>query len=156
MESRSVAELLAEAKAAGLTLLAEGEDLVVRGPRRAAEALAGRLRDRKGEVLAVLRAGGVGNSSPVGPPTPPPEAKAEADRLLADLRAYVARVKAVRFAGQFPPPLGSLAADLLSIGEGYVAGWALEASRGWDPLSLLRELRRAAEDILSRPKAARV
>ena len=47
--------LLEEARAAGLTVLADGTRLVVRGPR-AAEAMARRLLERKVEVLAALAA----------------------------------------------------------------------------------------------------
>jgi hypothetical protein len=78
---------------------------------------------------------------------PTPEAKAEADRLLAGLRAHVARVRADK---ESPPVLQTLAADVLAIGEGYVRNWGLEVSRGWDPLSLLRDLRRTAEDVFGR------
>jgi hypothetical protein len=45
--------LLAEAESAGLTVRAEGDRLVVRGPR-SAEALMRRLIDRKPDVLAAL------------------------------------------------------------------------------------------------------
>jgi hypothetical protein len=48
-----IAELLAEAERAGMTLRAEGGRLTIRGPKRFAE-LAGRLLDRKAEVAAVL------------------------------------------------------------------------------------------------------
>lgn len=45
--------LLAEAEAAGLLLLQDGDRLIVRGPR-SAEALVRRILDRKAEVIAVL------------------------------------------------------------------------------------------------------
>jgi hypothetical protein len=45
--------LLAEAKAAGLAVWAEGDKLVIRGPRRA-EALAEELLSRKGEILTLI------------------------------------------------------------------------------------------------------
>ena len=47
--------LLAEANAAGLTVRADGDRLVVRGPRRCA-ALAQSLLARKPDVLAALEA----------------------------------------------------------------------------------------------------
>jgi len=46
--------LIAEARRVGLTVLAEGDCLVVRGPR-SAEALARRLLDKKTDVMAALR-----------------------------------------------------------------------------------------------------
>ena len=45
--------LLDEARAAGLTLRADGDKLIIRGPR-SAEPVARRLIDRKAEVLAAL------------------------------------------------------------------------------------------------------
>lgn len=48
--------LLAEARAAGLNVRAEGNLLIVRGPR-SAEAIVSQLRDHKPEVLALLCAG---------------------------------------------------------------------------------------------------
>jgi hypothetical protein len=52
----AVSDLLTAARAAGLTASADGDELVVRGPRRA-HLLATALLDRKGEVLALLAAG---------------------------------------------------------------------------------------------------
>jgi hypothetical protein len=46
--------LIAEARGVGLTVLAEGDSLVVRGPR-SAETIARRLLDRKADVMAALR-----------------------------------------------------------------------------------------------------
>jgi hypothetical protein len=46
-------ELLAEARAAGLQVKAEGDRLVIRGPKRA-EPLAKELRQHKAEILAHL------------------------------------------------------------------------------------------------------
>jgi|GEM_PF-1859220 len=46
--------LIQEARAAGLTVIADGERLVVRGPRRL-DALAGRLLSSKADVMAELR-----------------------------------------------------------------------------------------------------
>lgn len=50
---RVAAAALAEARSAGLAVRAEADRLVVRGPRSGA-ALARRLLERKGEVLALL------------------------------------------------------------------------------------------------------
>jgi hypothetical protein len=49
--------LLAEARANGLRVRADGDRLVIRGPRRA-EAVAKRLLERKREVLAALEGAG--------------------------------------------------------------------------------------------------
>jgi hypothetical protein len=46
-------DLLAEARAAGLTVRSEGDRIIVRGPRQA-EALMRRVLDRKADVLAAL------------------------------------------------------------------------------------------------------
>jgi hypothetical protein len=51
--SLSVADLLARAEAAGIHLIAEGDQLRVRGPRNA-EALGRLLLERKPEVMAVI------------------------------------------------------------------------------------------------------
>jgi hypothetical protein len=48
--------LIAQARAAGLEVRADGERLVIRGPR-VAEALALALRDRKPEIMALLSRG---------------------------------------------------------------------------------------------------
>lgn len=45
--------LLREARAAGLLVMVHGDQLVVRGPRRA-EAVAQRLLDHKAEIVAAL------------------------------------------------------------------------------------------------------
>lgn len=54
--------LLSEARDAGLDVLADGERLVVRGPRRA-EPVARMLLDHKADVLAALR---IGNDGEIG------------------------------------------------------------------------------------------
>lgn len=58
--------LLAEARAAGLTVQARGGQLVIRGPRRA-EAIARRLLEHKRTVMAALGGGRL------LPPRPPRE-----------------------------------------------------------------------------------
>jgi hypothetical protein len=61
--------LLAEARLAGLSVAAEGDRLVIRGPRKA-EVVALRLIDHKGEVLAGLRRVPAGDTSLPGPIDP--------------------------------------------------------------------------------------
>jgi hypothetical protein len=67
---------------------------------------------------------------------------AAADSLLTNLRADVARLKQ-DLDGAVPPALAAVAADLLSLAEGYVRDHEREAIRGWDALELLRRLRPA-------------
>ena len=74
---------LAEVRAAGLEVRADGDRLVVRGPR-SAEVLAKRLLGCKPEVLAVLEA---------------EDARAELDRIEADLTAKNARLLRLYGAG---------------------------------------------------------
>jgi hypothetical protein len=50
-----VGALIAEARAAGLTLVREGDSLVMQGPR-ASELIVDRVRSHKAEVLAALEA----------------------------------------------------------------------------------------------------
>jgi hypothetical protein len=57
--------LLLEAGAAGLTVMADGDRLVIRGPK-SADTVARRLLARKAVVLAALSAGN-GNTTPVNP-----------------------------------------------------------------------------------------
>jgi hypothetical protein len=87
----TVAELLAEGKAAGLHLAADGERLVVRGPK-SAESLVRMILDRKAEILPLLRIGPPAHVTGIHTGTVPWD-QAEADRLLADLNAYCARAR---------------------------------------------------------------
>jgi hypothetical protein len=57
--------LLSEAKAAGLTIMAEGNRLVIRGPK-SADAVAQRLLAHKAEILTALVAGH-GDATPTNP-----------------------------------------------------------------------------------------
>jgi hypothetical protein len=138
----STADLLREARSAGLRVQAQGGKLVVRGPKTAG-ALAKALLDRKPEVLATL-----GQA-----PAVPAWDQAAAERLLAELRAEVGRASAWDFGGQPPPLFRTVAADLLAIAEGYVRHHDLEASRGWDALELLRELKPVLRSVLVNVKA---
>ena len=85
-------ELLSQAHAAGLTVTAEGDKLVVRGPW-SAEPLAKELLEHKVEILAHLRraAQPVGDGQ-VPPLDRPPETEQELRRLidhLADPEAFI-------------------------------------------------------------------
>ncbi len=139
------ADLLREARAAGLEVCAEGDRLVVRGPRAAA-SLAQALVGRKAEVLPLLASQADATVRPSWDPV-------EAERLLAELRAEVARLEKQEFRGKPPPLFTTLAADLVAIGEGYVRHHDIEAARGWDALELLRGLKPLLPQIAARAKA---
>ena len=57
--------LLSEGRAAGLTVIADGDRLVIRGPK-SADAVARRLLAHKAVILALLAAGN-GNTNPLNP-----------------------------------------------------------------------------------------
>jgi hypothetical protein len=130
MTSSPVKALLADLAARGIELQVRGGRLLFRPQRALGPDLAGRLKTHKDELLTHLL-----------PPTAPLPAwdPAAADRLLSDLRAYVAMVEA-NFRGRTPAPLAAVLADALALGEGYVANRDMEARRGWDALALLRDL----------------
>ncbi len=124
--------LLQQARAAGLTVRAEGGRLCIQGTLRA-EALARQLLDHKTAVLAAL---------PASPEKSAPAFawdQAEAERLLAELREGLAQLERTWTGGTFPP----VKANVLQIGvevcEAYVRDHELEAARGWDALALLRD-----------------
>lgn len=62
--------LLTEARAAGLTVRANGNQLLIRGPRRA-ESVAERLLAHKGEVMEALRGNGTPTAQRPGNEEPP-------------------------------------------------------------------------------------
>jgi hypothetical protein len=147
----SPADLLAEAAAAGLTVMADGDRLVVRGDRRA-EDLAHILLRRKAEILGVLRAapGKVVAPCPAPPAhpatpknlqqssTPPtPWDQAEADRLLAVLLRQLARIERKQYRGQFPAVVARVVADGVAVCEGHIRDHEKLAAQGWDPLEYL-------------------
>jgi hypothetical protein len=63
--------------------------------------------------------------------------QAEAERLVADLRA-AADCARQDFGGPFPADLQAVVSDGIAIAEGFVADHETEARRGWDVLQLLR------------------
>jgi hypothetical protein len=140
------AELLAEAEAAGLSCFADGDRLVLRGPRDAEQDLVQTLLCRKAELVPLLR-------PPASPPVQPLWDRAEADRLLADLRTAVDQARA-SFGKPFPATLEALVSDAIGIAEGFVANHELEAARGWDALGLLRKVKPGLLAAIARVKAA--
>jgi hypothetical protein len=76
-ESKAVGELLAEARAVGVSVFLDGERLVIRGPR-SAEGLGRQLLGRKAEVAPLLQA-----EAPAG------WDQAKADAVLAEALALV-------------------------------------------------------------------
>jgi hypothetical protein len=63
--------------------------------------------------------------------------QAQAERLLADLRAAVAAIERTQFGGRPPRAVAAVLADALALAEGYVRDHEAEAERGWDALALL-------------------
>jgi hypothetical protein len=63
---------------------------------------------------------------------------AEADRVLAHLRAELTRIRQQRHAGTWPEALKHLEEDSIAICEGYVSNWQWEVGHGWDPMEMLQ------------------
>lgn len=89
--------LLDRARAAGLRVSADGDMLVIRGPR-SADGLARELLEHKGEILALLRYHQMGPSGDGQPPPlgRPPRSREELARLvdwLADPPAFATWLK---------------------------------------------------------------
>jgi hypothetical protein len=153
MGAVSAAELLAALTARAVRVEALG------GGRLRVEAPAGTLtaadRDsltrHKAELLALLApnsstaAAAPGPNVPTVPTVPVDGRDAEADRLLAELRAAVAlaRRESPGLPADVRDSLGRVLADALAQGEQYIRDRATEAARGWDALELLRRLVRA-------------
>jgi hypothetical protein len=133
-------ELLGYARSAGLTVLADGDRLVLRGPQEC-EELARQLLGRKAEILGLLRQPKPNGANPTCPaPGLTAWDQAEAERLLARLRNELVRIERDYYRGKMPQVAANLAADGLSIADGYVANHDAEAARGWDAMELLRGL----------------
>jgi hypothetical protein len=131
----TAAELLSRCRALGIDV-AEGPGGALLWEADAdppADLLVG-LTVSKVDILALLRQG------PLWDP-------AEADRLLAELRIDVERIKA-DFGNRPPAPLAMMLADALAIGARYIRDHDAEAARGWDALALLADLPPLVRDCL--------
>ena len=135
------ADLLADLQQQGFRLTAEGAGIRVSPSSRLPGELRRVILAHKAGLLALLR------------PAVPPWDQAEADRLLADLRAAVARAR-WDFGGRFPADLEAIVSDALSIAEGYARDHELEARRGWAALRLLRGVKPGVLGTIARVKAA--
>ncbi len=80
---------------------------------------------------------------------------AEADRLLAELRAEVDRLRQADFRGRFPEPLATVVNDYLELGQQYIEQHEQEAARGWDALALLQEAKARVVQTIRRVKQER-
>jgi hypothetical protein len=67
---------------------------------------------------------------------------AEADRVLAQLRADLARIEREQHRGRFHPLLARVLADGVAVAESFIANHEREAAAGWDPMKLLRDCAR--------------
>jgi hypothetical protein len=130
----SAAHLLAEAHAAGLSVVSECGRLVVRGPKNAAD-VAQRLIARKAEVLPLV----------------PVWDQAEADRLLSEARGAVSRAEAARQAGRMSAARRNVVALWLDVCEGFAWDRGREALAGWDAMDLLRAAARHAVEKAAEP-----
>ena len=120
-------QLLAQARAAGLSVAVDGDRLVVRGPKVAAD-LARQLVARKAELLSLV----------------PAWDRAEADRLLSEARDAVARAEAAYRAGRMTEARRNAVALWRDVCEGFVRDRGREALAGWDAMELLRRAARHA------------
>ena len=137
----SVDELIRQGEAAGLSLRVEGERLIVRGPA-SAEAVAKALLRRKAEVVAALKAPANDSQPVAATATLPAWDAAEADRILTQLRADLARIERDQHRGKFHPLLARVLADGGAVAESFIANHEREAAAGWDPMKLLRDCAR--------------
>src|SRR5262245_54557335 len=139
----TAAELLVDLARQGFTLAHEGYDIRVTPASRLTGELRQVIRAHKPALLALLAE----RRAPAFV-----WEQAEADRLLAELRAEVVRLGREEFRSAPPEMFRTLAADLVAIGEGYVRGHEMEAARGWDALDLLRGLRPLLQQTAGRIK----
>jgi len=120
-------QLLAQARVAGLSVVADAGRLVVRGPKVAAD-LARQLVARKAELLSLV----------------PAWDRAEADRLLSEARDAVARAEAAYRAGRMTEARRNAVALWRDVCEGFARDRGREALAGWDAMELLRRAARHA------------
>jgi hypothetical protein len=144
MMPNPVEALLAELAGRGVELRADGGRLSSRPPPAALPPdLAARLRAHKFELLSLLGGCTATSSS---------SDQAEAERLLANLRAEVEKIRS-DFGGRLPKYVMTLLSDALVIGERFVRTLDFERSRGWDGLELLRGLLPLVREIVERWRA---
>jgi hypothetical protein len=129
--SPSAANLLADLRTLGIELQPHGDRIRFRPRHVITKGLLERLRIHKAELLIVL-------GHLLIPFNGETWNQGEADALLTELRAEVARIEREEFRGQMPGPLANVFADALDIATGYVRNHDIEAARGWDALELLR------------------
>jgi len=127
LQTPTPVQLLAQAKAAGLSVAVDGDRLVVRGPKVAAD-LARQLVARKAELLSLV----------------PAWDRAEADRLLSEARDAVARAEAAYRAGRMTEARRNAVALWRDVCEGFARDRGREALAGWDAMELLRGAARHA------------
>jgi hypothetical protein len=68
--------------------------------------------------------------------------RAEAERVLHQLLADLARIERERHRGRFHPVLARVLADGVAVAESFGANHEREAAAGWDALKLLRDCAR--------------
>jgi hypothetical protein len=150
--------LLADLRRQGFELSAEGDGVRVRPASLLPDGLRQAVGLHKAGLLALLRreATDPGQAPPLAP-RPLAWDQAEADRLLAELRAAAHCVGRAAEAGRARPALAAVAALCLRLGEKFDREHELEAARGWDAMELLRDAaaqaRRIAREVGLAPDA---
>jgi hypothetical protein len=123
-------EILALARSRGVEVTATLRGtLRWRCPGPLPDDLRGLLVEHKPALLPLL-----GPSGQNTPRTP----FSEGERILADLRAELTRLRAACPGGNFPPRTANVVRLWLEVCEGYIANHEAEALRGWSALDLLR------------------
>jgi hypothetical protein len=143
----SAAELLADLIRQGFTLTPEGEGIRVTPASRLTPAARQAIADHKPALLALLAA----------PHRPVPGFvwdQAEAERLLAEVRASAAQAEAQSAAGRLTTVRRNLVLLWVEVAEGYVENHEMEARRGWDAMKLLRSAVCRAADLVAGSQTA--
>jgi hypothetical protein len=107
-----------------------------------------RLRDEEEDSAATVAAVQTEPDTPPPPQAPQPWDPAAAARVLAQLHADIDLIRQHHYHGALPPHVARLAADSVAIAERYVRTWQDEATRGWDPMQLLKDLVASTPGIL--------
>jgi hypothetical protein len=142
----TAADLLTDLTRQGFRLTPEGDSIRVTPASRLTGELRHAIRAHKSALLALLAAPGRVASACTWD-------QAEAERLLADLRTAVERIKRHDFGGRPSVLFLTLAADAVAIAEGHIRNHEAEAARGWDVLEQLREEKRVLLNIARRALA---